>query len=128
MNLEKLRDLRIVIIDESEAIREALRLAFAEVEGCYLIGAVAQGDEGLDIVLSERPDIVIMDILPSQRMNIEILRAIRQVDSRAIIVIFTTDDSWETRNACREMGASFYVLKGRLLHLLEFLKLARQMV
>jgi DNA-binding NarL/FixJ family response regulator len=124
MKHQQLRDLRIVVIEQSEVIREALRNAFAEAEGCHMVGMAAGSDEGLSLVIAERPDIVLMDVSPLHP-RFELLRTVRRVDQRAIVVVFTAEDSEEMRTACREAGASFYVIKWQMTELMELLRLAR---
>jgi two-component system response regulator YesN len=126
--LQELKDLRIVVIESSEVIREGLRVAFAEAHGCEVVGMAAGGDEGLSLVLSEVPDVVLMNVSSPQQRGMGLLRTIRKLNQRPIVVIFTTDDSPELKMACREAGATFYALKWQLRDLIELLQLARRFV
>ncbi len=128
MDGQELKDLTIVVIENSEVIRDGLRVAFAEAEGCRLVGMAGGGDEGLSIVLSERPDVVLLNVAAPQQRGIGLLRTIRKLDHRPIIVVFATDDAPELKVACREAGATFYVLKWQLRDLIELLQLARKFV
>jgi DNA-binding NarL/FixJ family response regulator len=126
--LQELKDLRIVVIENSEVIREGLRVAFAEADGCEVVGMAAGGDEGLSLVLSEVPDVVLMNVSSPQQRGMGLLRTIRKLNQRPIIVVFTTDDAPELKLACREAGATFYALKWQLRDLIELLQLARRFV
>jgi len=128
MDVQELKDLRIVVIENSEVIRDGLRVAFAEAEGCQLVGLTSGGDEGLSLVLSEGPDVVLMNVTAPQNRGMGLLRTIRKLDYRPIIIVFATDDVPELRVACREAGATFYVLKWQLRDLIELLQLARKFV
>jgi len=128
MDLMELKDLRIVVIENSEVIREGLRVAFAEADGCEVVGMASGGDEGLSLVLSEGPDVVLMNVTAPHQRGMGLLRTIRKLDQRPIIVIFTTDDTPELKVACREAGATFYALKWQLRDLIEVLQLARRFV
>src|ERR1043165_5773777 len=88
MDLQELQDLRIVVIESSEVIREGLRVAFAEAEGCQLVGVAAGGDEGLGLVLSEGPDVVLMNVTAPQQRGMGLLRTIRKLNHRAILNVF----------------------------------------
>jgi CheY-like chemotaxis protein len=57
-----------------------------------------------------------------------LLRTIRKLDHRPIVVVFATDDAPELKAACREAGATFYVLKWQLRDLIELLQLTRKFV
>ena len=128
MEVQELKDLRIVVIENSEVIRDGLRVAFAEAEGCQLVGLAAGGDEGLSLVLSEGPDVVLMNVTAPQNRGMGLLRTIRKLDYRPIVVVFATDDGPELRAACREAGATFFVLKWQLRDLIELLQMARKFV
>jgi DNA-binding NarL/FixJ family response regulator len=125
---QELKDLRIVVIENSEVIRDGLRVAFAEADGCKVVGLSAGGDEGLSMVLSEAPDVVLMNVTAPHMRGMGLLRTIRKLDHRPIIVVFATDDGAELKAACREAGATFYVLKWQLRDLIELLQLARKFV
>jgi two-component system, NarL family, response regulator, fimbrial Z protein, FimZ len=126
MDQEQLNDLRIVIIEESDIIKEALRAAFADSEGCHLVGMTSEPNEGLRLVIAEKPDVVLMDVSTPQP-SVELLRSIRMVDNAVIVIIFTADHSPKTRSACRQAGATFYVNKWQLRELLELLQLVRKL-
>lgn len=126
MSQPELKDLRVVVIEQAEVIVEALRKAFAEADCCQLIGTAAGSDEGLSLVISERPDVVLMDVSPLHP-RFELLRTIRRVDQRVILIVFTAEYSAEMRTACREAGAAFYIVKWQLGELIELLQLARKL-
>lgn len=128
MDLQEVRDLRIVVIESSDVIRDGLRVAFAEADGCQVVGMAVSGDEGLSLVLSEGPDVVLMNVTAPNNRGMGLLRTIRKLDHRPIIVVFATDDGPELRAACREAGATFYVLKWQLRDLIELLQMARKFV
>ena len=128
MDLQELKDITIVVIENSEVIRDGLRVAFAEADGCRLLGIAPGADEGLSLVLSEKPDVVLMNVAAPQQRGIGLLRTIRKLDHRPIIVVFATDDTPQLKTACREAGATFYVLKWQLRDLIELLQLARKFV
>ena len=128
MDSQEVKDLRIVVIESSEVIRDGLRVAFSEAEGCQLVGVAAGGDEGLSLVLSEAPDVVLLNVIAPQQRGMGLLRTIRKLDQRSIIVVFTADNGPELKSACREAGATFFALKWQLRDLIELLQLARNFV
>ena len=48
MNQQELRELRILVIESSAAVRDQLRQVFAETEGCIVIGEASDGDSGIE--------------------------------------------------------------------------------
>lgn len=125
MDQPELRDLRILIIDESDALRKRLMNAFEIFVGFQVIGEAATRPEGIEMARSLRPDLIVFDPSPDMT-GIEILREIRRYDLRVLIAIFTTDYSAAMREACRDSGATFFVNKSRIRDLLDICEMARK--
>ncbi len=126
MDQQGLKDLRIVIIDESDVIKKALTGALAKSEGCHVVGIAGKPDEGLQLVIGEQPHVVLMDI-SSPEPRVELLRNIRKVDQAVIVIVFTADSCSKMRTACRQAGAAFYLIKWQVRDLLDLLRLVRRL-
>jgi len=114
-----LRELKIVVADDSTIVREHLKRAFAQVEGCVLIGMAEDGAEATNMVRALKPDVVVLDISMPHRSGIQVLRDIRDEDPNAVIIMFTADPSVLLRDVCLEAGANFYLDKSQLQELIE---------
>ena len=125
MDHPELRELKILIIDESDALRKRVRSAFAIFVGFQVIGEATTGSEAIEMARSLRPDLIVFDPSPDMT-GIEVLREIRRHDLRALIVIFTTDYAAAMREACRDSGATFFVNKSRIRDLLDICEIARK--
>ncbi|MBI4668175.1 MAG: response regulator [Elusimicrobia bacterium] len=64
--------MKILIVDDDQNSRELIRLAFA-VYDCALLEA-ADGNEGLEIALREKPDILLIDQMMPQMTGYELFR------------------------------------------------------
>jgi DNA-binding NarL/FixJ family response regulator len=126
MEQQELRNLEIVVVDDSAAVREQLKLAFAETPGLNVVGMAGSGDEGIEMVRSLRPDIIVLDLSMPHRSGLETLREIRKIDQLVMVIIFTSDDSVALRWICREAGANFFVNKSRFEDLLDVCALVRR--
>lgn len=125
MDHPELRELTILIIDESDAVRKRVRNACALFVGFHVIGEAATGVEGVENARSLRPDLIVFD--PSAQPNgIDVIREIRRYNLRVLIAIFTTDYSTATRDACRDSGATFFIDKSRIRDLLDICEIARK--
>ena len=125
MDHPELRKLKILIIDESDALRKRLRNAFAIFVGFEIIGEAATSQEAFGMAQSLRPDLIVFDPSPD-KSGIEVLREIRRHDLRVLIAIFTTDYTAAMREACRDSGATFFVSKSRIRDLLDICEIARK--
>ena len=113
------KELKIVIADDSEAIRQLLQHEFAKLNGCVLAGMASDGREAIDMVSALEPDIVVLDISMPHRNGIQVLREIRRADPSRVIIMFTGDPSVVLREVCLEMGANFYLDKSQIEELMD---------
>src|SRR5687768_14562097 len=125
MDHRELRELKVLIIDESETLRKRVRNAFAIFVGFEVIGEATTGSEAIEMARSLRPDLIVFDPSPDTT-GIEVLREIRRHDLRVLIAIFTTDYSAAMRDACRDSGATFFINKSRIRDLLDVCEIARK--
>ena len=75
---------KILIIDDEEMVRDVLRQTL-EREG-YQVEAAADGERGLDLFQSWRPDLVITDILMPGKEGLETIRELRAADPDVQII------------------------------------------
>lgn len=102
---------KILVIDDDADIRFVIRMNLT-AEGFEVVEA-ADGDVAVALARTERPDLVISDILMPGRNGYEVLHEIRaDPELSAIPVVFLTgkdadDDIWEGYVA----GADYYLTK-----------------
>jgi CheY-like chemotaxis protein len=71
---------RILIIDDEPSIHEVVR-AYLEREGFIVCGATS-GDEGLELAMSKRPELVVLDLMLPDVSGEEICRPARTPGQR----------------------------------------------
>lgn len=114
---ESLKELRIVVVDDSPLIRDYLVDMFARLDGCQVVGLAADGIEGVKVIRELRPEIVVLDIAMPHRDGIDVLREIRKEDAKTVIIMFTADPSVGLEEICRREGANHYLCKTEILEL-----------
>ncbi len=113
---------KVLVIEDDSEILDAISLAFQmdwpEVE----LVAASFGQEGLDLVELEEPDVVVLDLgLPDQD-GFEVLRSIRLFSSIPVVVLSVRQDEASVAKAL-DLGANDYIAKPfRKLELLSRLK------
>ena len=75
---------KILIIDDEEMVRDVLRQTL-EREG-YDVQAAADGEKGLSLFETWKPDLVITDILMPGKEGLETIRELRAVDPDVQII------------------------------------------
>jgi len=116
-----LKELKVFVADDSQAVRQQLQSALSNIYGCTLIGS---GDGNLysaELVKNLQPDVVILDISMPHREGIRVLREIRKAVPLAEVIIYTADPSVVLQEVCLEAGANFYLDKTQIQDLIDIL-------
>ena len=66
----------VVIIDDSQQVRESLEIAF-KAAGMRVVGMAVNGVEGLELVNQHKPEIASIDIIMPEMDGIECMKLIR---------------------------------------------------
>ena len=99
---------KILIADDEAQIREILRIYF-EKEGFEVIEA-EDGAAAILKVQSEKPDILLLDIMMPVLDGIEVCKQVRKMSDLPIIMVTAKDDD-DDRIAGLEIGADDYITK-----------------
>ena len=99
---------KILIADDEAQIREILRIYF-EKEGFEVIEA-EDGAAAILKVQSEKPDILLLDIMMPVLDGIEVCKQVRKMTDLPIIMV-TAKDEDDDRIAGLEIGADDYITK-----------------
>lgn len=103
--------LRIVLADDHQLLREAIRRGLEEA-GESVVGEASTGEQAVALARSTRPDIVVMDLSMPQVDGVEATRRINaEVPDVRVLVLSMHDDPARTRAAIAA-GASGYITKG----------------
>ena len=101
--------MNVLVVDDEPAVRDALDRAL-RAEG-YRVSTAADGRAALDAVESDRPDLVVMDVLMPVMDGLEACRAIRAAGDRTPILVLTARDSVADRVEGLDAGADDYLVK-----------------
>ena len=103
--------IRVVTADDQPLIRDALRTILEREPDLEVTGEAVDGDEALDVVRAQRPDVVLMDIRMPGRDGIDATRAVLAEPDPPKVLMLTTFDLDEYVHACLRAGASGFLLK-----------------
>jgi two-component system alkaline phosphatase synthesis response regulator PhoP len=101
---------KILIIEDDTSLLKAYQEMF-KLEGILVIGATT-AQEGLTLVQSEKPDLIILDImLPGGKNGFDVLEELKKnpATQKIPVVISTNLDSEE--KVAREIGVCDYIVK-----------------
>jgi DNA-binding NarL/FixJ family response regulator len=103
--------LRVVVVDDSEVVRAKLRSLF-EQQGIEVAGEAADGEEGLDQVASQKPDVVVMDLMMPGMSGIEATWRLGTVAPNTPVMMLTVSAEQKDVTDAIMAGAKGYVVKG----------------
>lgn len=99
---------KIVVVDDEKPIADILQFNL-EKEG-YDVLTANDGDEALELILNEVPDLVLLDIMLPGKDGMEICREVRKSHDMPIIMLTAKDDEID-KVLGLELGADDYVTK-----------------
>ena len=110
---EPLPEVRIVIADDQDLVRNGFRLILSSYENLRVVGEARNGLEVHDVVLREKPDVVLMDIRMPLMDGIEATRQLFADPATADVrvLVLTTFDIDEYVYDALGAGASGFMLK-----------------
>jgi DNA-binding NarL/FixJ family response regulator len=104
-------DLRVMIVDDHEVVREGLRALLDRRDGMTVVAEAGTVAQAVERAVREKPTVIIMDVRLPDGSGVEACREIRAVlpDTRMIMLTSYADD--EAIIASIMAGASAYLLK-----------------
>src|SRR5512137_2450137 len=94
---------KILVIDDEMQIRRALRLSL-EAHGYEVVDAIT-GHEGITLVASVRPDLVILDLGLPDMDGLDVIKKIREWNQIPVIVL-TVKNSEQDKIDLLDAGAN----------------------
>ena len=99
---------RIMVVDDENAIRRFLRTALS-AQG-YLISEASNGWDALKMIVSQRPDIIILDLGLPDIDGVEVTRRLREW-SQIPIIILSVREQEQDKISALDAGADDYLVK-----------------
>lgn len=105
--------IRMLLVDDHVVLRVGLRAFFEEQAApeFEVIGEASDGQEALDMVEQDEPDIVLLDIAMKGMDGLETATEMRRKGVKAAILVLTQYDDPIYLRRIIEVGANGYVLK-----------------
>ena len=100
---------KILIIEDDKKIARVLSMEL-EYEG-YEVAAEYSGSKGLERMLQEAWDLVLLDVMLPEMSGLEVLRRVRNASKQIPVILLTARDSIPDKVAGLDLGANDYVTK-----------------
>jgi DNA-binding NarL/FixJ family response regulator len=104
-------DVRVLIVDDQRVVREGLQMLLGLLDGVAVLGAACDGREALDAVVTDPPDVVLMDLNMPRMDGIEATRTLARDHPDVPVVVLTTYTDDERVFAALQAGAVGFLTK-----------------
>lgn len=100
--------LKVLIIDDSEAVREALKDILSGITLVELIGEAMDGEFGIDLVTKLEPHVIILDLNMPKINGLDVLSFVKKNCPSIIVIVMTNYPTEYFRLKCKKLGADYF--------------------
>jgi DNA-binding NarL/FixJ family response regulator len=105
------KPITVLIVDDHPMVREGLA-GVLERHRMKIVGLAANGRQAVEMYMSERPDVMLLDLRLPDQTGFDVVRAVLGADPRARIVILSSAQGDASIYNAISLGVRGYLLKG----------------
>lgn len=109
------KKIRVVLADDEKHFRLLMRRVL-ESMNVEIAGEAKNGREAVELFKATAPHITFLDINMPVMDGMATLRAIKEINPKALVIMLTSLVAMDTVTACLEAGANNYIRKDTPLH------------
>ncbi len=103
--------IKLMLADDNLTLRASLSAYFAAQEHIALTRPAGNGVEALELIESEQPDVLLLDIIMPRLDGLGVLRELMKRPVRPRVIMLTALRSDDVIARAMELGASYYIVK-----------------
>ena len=103
---------KTLIVEDNATFRQSLKATLETEFPLMVIEEAEDGKEAMERVTTFRPDLIFMDIKLPGETGLDLTKRIKTNDTSIVIIILTSYDLPEYREAAQQYGADYFVSKG----------------
>jgi len=104
-------DVKVMIVDDHEVVREGLRALLNRRDGMTVVGEAGSVAQAIETAARTQPDVIVMDVRLPDGSGVEACREIRAAQPATKTIMLTSYADDEAVIASIMAGASAYLLK-----------------
>ncbi|WP_094603182.1 Transcriptional regulatory protein DcuR [Sporomusa silvacetica DSM 10669] len=101
----------IVIVEDDPMVMELHRQYISQVKGFRLVGQAANAADGYELIVSIKPQLVILDVYMPGESGIDLLRRVRAAEINIDVILVTAAHRSETIQQGMQCGVVDYIIK-----------------
>jgi two-component system response regulator (stage 0 sporulation protein A) len=106
------KKIRIVIADDNADISNLLREYLGSDTDLDIVGVAKNGVETLERVETEKPDVLLLDIIMPELDGLGVLESLKSIPEKPIIIVYSAISHDKVTNTAITLGADYYMVKG----------------
>ncbi|KAA3638996.1 MAG: response regulator [Proteobacteria bacterium] len=104
--------IKVLLVDDHDIVRTGIKMVVEKMADIKIIGEATNGQQGIDMALELKPDVVLMDINMPRISGLEATRQITEADAYIRIIILTIHAQNPYPKQLLDAGATGYLTKG----------------
>jgi len=104
--------IRILLVDDHSLFRSGMKSILDAQEGITVVAEADNGEDAVELVRQDPPDVILMDVNMPGIGGIEATRRIVRIDPQAKVIALTALDDQPFPNQLLDAGAVGYLTKG----------------
>ena len=100
---------KLLLIDDEDDVRYSFKRIFSTPD--LELETAGSGEEGIEVIKTFKPDLVLMDVRMGGISGLETLRHIREDDAKLPVIMMTAFGTTQTAIEAMKLGAYDYLLK-----------------
>lgn len=101
----------VLVVDDHPLFRKGAGQLLEMDDAFELVGEAASGQEGIELAIGLRPDIILMDLNMKGMNGIHALQKIKVAGLESLVIVLTVSDTEDDLVAALRAGADGYLLK-----------------
>lgn len=106
------KKIKVVIADDNADISNLLREYLGSDSDLDIVGVAKNGVETLGMVKSEKPDVLLLDIIMPELDGLGVLEALKTIPEKPVIIVYSAISHDKVTNTAITLGADYYMVKG----------------
>lgn len=105
------KPIRVLLADDNREFVEVLKEYITRQEDMQLVGIAYHGNEALDLIYREQPDLVVLDIIMPHLDGLGVLEKIQTDIQKPHVIILTAFGQESMTQRAVQLGADYFILK-----------------
>lgn len=106
-----MKTVKILIADHHLMVREGLKLLLARKSLFEVVGEAANGQEALELVETEKPDILLLDLTLPIVSSFDVIQMVKETSVKTKVIVVSQSTKQSRVRQALQGGARGYVLK-----------------